>query len=66
MSYFRKNMMNTARQVINGERQGNEKAARIAFDLCVFVETRDLILGETTSDEALNAEIVAAVKAALA
>lgn len=64
MSDFRKNMIATAASVISGERQGNKMAARIAFDLAVWIDTRDLILGETTSDEKLNAEIVAAVTSA--
>lgn len=65
MSDFRKNMMKTASEVISGERQGNKKAALIAHSLGVWVETRDLIFGETTTDEQLNAEIVAAIKAEL-
>lgn len=66
MTGYRKNMMATARAVITGREQGNRDAALIAHSLGVWVETRDLILGAKTTDEQLNAEIVAAVVSILA
>jgi hypothetical protein len=61
MSLSRKNMMDVASDVLIGNRKGNKKAAAIALDLAIWVETRDLILGETTSDAQLNAEIAKVV-----
>ena len=62
MSEYRKGMMKTARDVISGVRHGDKSAALIAHSHCLWAETRDLILDETTSDEQLNTEIVALIK----
>lgn len=63
MTSTRENMVNTARKVILGEIAGDLEAAQIAIVAATFAETRDLILQQTTSDEQLNAEIVAEIKA---
>jgi len=66
MNSYRQNMLQKARDILSGKITGNRKAAEIAIATCVHVENSDLILGETTTDEQLNAIITREIKAQLA
>jgi len=54
-------MMDVAAEVVAGKRPGNKRAAEIALETALSRPARDLILGKTTSDEQLNADMVRAI-----
>jgi hypothetical protein len=57
----RNEIIQIATDVVAGRRAGNVEHAKAALTTLLWIETRDLILGETTTDQQANDEIVTAV-----
>lgn len=51
-------------EIMRGNRKGDAEAAGITYTHLLWLDTRDLALGEVTSDAAANAEVVALIRAA--
>ena len=59
-STYRDNLLTQAQAVVDGKKAGNKEFALTALLLADYAKSRDVIMGTTTTDSELNAEIVKA------